>query len=246
MYLITGASTGVGLALTRLLYKADATVLMACRNAEAADVAAARLRSETRPDCRGRLEFVPLHLDDLRSVAECARTVLARGAGADSGAGAPANRLDVLFCNAGVMHPPQGSVTAQGHELQVGVNCLGHVLLAEMLVPLLERTASMNATELVDAAKKRGAGTSAGVGTGTGSVRVVWVSSLYAETGSPEGGFDPDNMGFEKRDENKYTKYSVSKAGVFYQGVEFGRRHGGKGILSLVSAPLSAARHLVI
>ena len=115
-------------------------------------------------------------------------------------------------------HPPEGSSTVQGYELQLGVNNLGHVLFAEMLVPLLAQTAR----KLNEEGRTNG-------------VRVIWVSSLYAETGSPKGGFDPENIDFSKKDVTKYYKYSVSKAGVYYQGVEFGRRYEDKGIISVVS-----------
>ena len=36
----------------------------------------------------------------------------------------------------GVMHLLAGSKSAQGYELQLGVRCLGPVLLAELLTPL--------------------------------------------------------------------------------------------------------------
>lgn len=39
------------------------------------------------------------------------------------------SRLDVLFNNASVSSPPRGSVSPQGHELQLATNCLGPHLL---------------------------------------------------------------------------------------------------------------------
>ena len=208
VYLVTGATSGVGLALAGLLYGANATVLAAGRNQTSGDATMRSIRA-AHPSSAGTLEFIEVNLDNLSSVAACARAVLSR----DGGSGGGDGKLDVLFCNAGVMHPPPGSATAQGHELQVGVNCLGHVLLAEMLAPLLARTAAS---------------------AGRGAVRVVWVTSLYAETGSPEGGFEVDNLGFKKRTPDKYAAYAVSKAGAFYQAVEFGRRYEAQGIVSVV------------
>ena len=49
--------------------------------------------------------------------------------------------LDVLVNNAGVMAVPHREVTAQGHELQLGVNHLGHVALTAGFLPLLRRRA---------------------------------------------------------------------------------------------------------
>ncbi|KAJ3481616.1 hypothetical protein NLG97_g7775 [Lecanicillium saksenae] len=114
------------------------------------------------------------------------------------------------------MHPPQGSTTAQGYEMQLGVHNLGHVLFTELLTPLLAETAKREPP---------------------GSARVVWVASLYAEMGSPTGGVDPKNIDYSKKDESKYFKYSASKAGVYYQGTEYARRHRSEGIVSLPVNP---------
>ena len=159
------------------------------------------------PKSTGALSFLPLDLADLEAVARSAQSFLDKE-----------SRLDALINNAGVMHPPPGSVTKQGHELQLGVHNLGPVLLAEMLAPLLAKTA----------AAEKAVGQRA-------TVRVVWVASLYAEMGSPDGGVDINNLGYTKKDESKYTKYSISKAGVFYQGAEYARRHRAEGIVSVVS-----------
>ena len=47
-------------------------------------------------------------------------------------------KLDVLILNAGVMMTPPG-VTKQGYEQQVGINCVGHFLLAQILAPITAR-----------------------------------------------------------------------------------------------------------
>ena len=46
-------------------------------------------------------------------------------------------QLDLLICNAGVMVPPEGR-TADGFELQFGINHLGHFALVLQLLPLLQ------------------------------------------------------------------------------------------------------------
>lgn len=46
--------------------------------------------------------------------------------------------VHVLICNAGVMNVPAG-VTKQGIEQQVGINCVGHFLLAKMLAKQTKR-----------------------------------------------------------------------------------------------------------
>ncbi|GAA5857657.1 hypothetical protein JCM8547_004318 [Rhodosporidiobolus lusitaniae] len=47
-------------------------------------------------------------------------------------------KLDLLFCNAGVMVPPLDMVTAQGYDLQWGTNVVGHYLLCILLLPSLQ------------------------------------------------------------------------------------------------------------
>jgi retinol dehydrogenase 12 len=187
--------------LARILYSKNATVYIACRSESKARDAITIIQTST-PESSGRLEFLQLQLDDLTAVAKAAREFLSRE-----------KRLDVLFNNAGVMHPPEGSKTVQGHELQLGVHNLGHGLFTELLTPMLVQTAKAAPRD---------------------SVRVVWASSLYAEMQTPRGGFDPSDLACEKNRDKFYT-YSVSKAGVFYQGAEYARRHKAEGIVSVVS-----------
>jgi retinol dehydrogenase-12 len=78
-------------------------------------------------------------------------------------------KLDVLWNNAGVMIPPQGSKTAQGYELQLGTNNIAPFLFTKLLTPILQSTAKT--------APPR-------------TVRVVWLSSSVAESASPTGGVD--------------------------------------------------------
>ncbi|KAM0519052.1 hypothetical protein ACHAPE_004045 [Trichoderma viride] len=204
VYIVTGSNTGVGKELAQILYSKNATVYVAARSQAKGTEAIDAIRTAF-PSSTGRLEFLALDLSDLEAVAKSAKEFLTRE-----------SKLDVLFNNAGVMHPPQGSKTKQGYELQLGVNNLGHLLFAELLTPLLAQTARGYLPYSKNA------------------VRVVWVSSLYSEMGSPKGGFDPDNMNYEKKDEGAFYKYSVSKAGTYYQGAEYAKRHRDKGIISLV------------
>ena len=120
--MVTGANSGLGLQTAKVLAGAGATVLMACRSAEKAEAARARIASEV-PDAD--LEIVPLDLADLRSVAAAAALVSDRP-----------KPLDVLVNNAGVMAPPRRE-TADGFELQLGTNHLGHFALTGCLIEKL-------------------------------------------------------------------------------------------------------------
>jgi NAD(P)-dependent dehydrogenase (short-subunit alcohol dehydrogenase family) len=72
------------------------------------------------------VELVALDLADLDSVERLAGQIMARPEG-----------LDLLVNNAGVMAVPRRQVTAQGFELQFGVNHLGHFALTGHLLPVL-------------------------------------------------------------------------------------------------------------
>jgi NAD(P)-dependent dehydrogenase (short-subunit alcohol dehydrogenase family) len=49
------------------------------------------------------------------------------------------SRLDLVFCNAGVMAVPKAT-TKDGYEIQFGINHLAHALLVKLLLPVLVRT----------------------------------------------------------------------------------------------------------
>ncbi|KAM5528434.1 putative short-chain dehydrogenase [Fusarium oxysporum f. sp. phaseoli] len=124
-------------------------------------------------------------------------------------------RLDVLFNNAGVMHVPPGSVTKQGYELTLGTNNLGHYLFTELITPLLVDTAKIAPKD---------------------SVRVVWLGSFYTYA-APKDGMDFTNLDYKRKDENKYYKYNVSKAGAYYEAADFAYRHKKDGIISVALNP---------
>jgi NAD(P)-dependent dehydrogenase (short-subunit alcohol dehydrogenase family) len=119
---VTGANSGIGESAGRELGRAGARVVIACRNA--AKAAAARNRMiATCPDAD--ITFLPLDLADLTSVRAFAAAFEERF-----------NRLDLLINNAGVMTPPY-TRTADGFELQLGTNHLGHFGLTALLLQRL-------------------------------------------------------------------------------------------------------------
>jgi len=121
--LVTGANSGLGLETARALAAQGATVLLACRSRAKAEQTRAQLAAEGLAG----LEPLELNLADLASVGRAAAQVTAR-----------ANGLDLLINNAGVMAPPLQR-SAQGLELQLAVNHLGHFALTQALLPLLEQ-----------------------------------------------------------------------------------------------------------
>ncbi|MFR9729142.1 oxidoreductase [Saccharopolyspora sp. MS10] len=120
--LITGANSGLGLRSAHVLAARGARVLMACRNPERGRAA----QRQVAADAAVEPELVELDLADLSSVRAGAALVRER----------TGDRLDVLMNNAGVMAPPRGT-TADGFELQIGTNHLGHAALTWLLMPAL-------------------------------------------------------------------------------------------------------------
>ncbi|MEM7412038.1 MAG: oxidoreductase [Myxococcota bacterium] len=119
---VTGANGGLGFETARALGRAGATVVLAARQPEKTERAEANLRNEL-PDAH--FEVVPLDLGSLASVEAAAKEIAARHAS-----------VDLLINNAGVMAIPERK-TADGFEMQFGVNHLGHYALTARLLPNL-------------------------------------------------------------------------------------------------------------
>jgi NAD(P)-dependent dehydrogenase (short-subunit alcohol dehydrogenase family) len=123
--LVTGANAGLGFEISVALAAAGATVLLACRNQTKAAEAAEAIRRRVP---NAPLELIPLDLSSLTSVAAAAAEVREHH-----------ERLDLLINNAGLMAVDE-SRTADGFEMQIGVNHLGHFALTLDLLPLLLAT----------------------------------------------------------------------------------------------------------
>jgi len=120
--LITGANSGIGFETARALADHGAHVVLGCRNPEKARRAAEELENDLE---RSSVELLTLDLSDLVSVRRAAAQFLAEHA-----------RLDLLVNNAGVMGTPYRQ-TADGFELQMATNHLGHFALTGLLLDRL-------------------------------------------------------------------------------------------------------------
>ena len=130
IYIVTGATSGVGIELAKILFSRSATVYIAARNEEKI-TRAIKIIKESAPTSHGRLVSMVVDLSNLTTIASAVETFKARE-----------SSLHGLVLNAGVMTPPKGSQGAQGHELQMTTNCLGGYLLSKCLEPLLISTAA--------------------------------------------------------------------------------------------------------
>lgn len=206
VHIITGGYTGVGFELSKALFEKNATVYILGRSEEKGAAAMSSLKSAFR-NSDGRVEFVPCDLADLASVKAAAGEFSRRE-----------QRLDVLTNNAGVMTPPKNILTAQGHDMQMGTNCLGHFVLTYHLLPLLQRTAKMSPP---------------------GAVRVSWASSMAVNVTSPKGGLVWDDKTGGPDLSSITRNYTLSKLGSLYLATEMAARYGtgDEGIVSVAWDP---------
>ncbi|NXV17031.1 RDH12 dehydrogenase, partial [Cepphus grylle] len=123
--IITGANTGIGKETARDLARRG-KVIVACRDTAKGEAAASEIRAET-----GNQQVIVKKLDlaDTKSIREFAEKFLAEE-----------KELHILINNAGVMLCPH-SKTADGFEMHLGVNHLGHFLLTFLLLECLKQSA---------------------------------------------------------------------------------------------------------
>jgi NAD(P)-dependent dehydrogenase (short-subunit alcohol dehydrogenase family) len=123
--IVTGANSGIGYAAAKALTGKGARVVLACRSQDKGEAALRQIAQE-HPGARAELGLL-----DLSSLA-----AVRRFAGEFSQS---YDRLDMLINNAGIMRTPFGR-TADGFELQFGVNHLGHFALTGLLLDRILRT----------------------------------------------------------------------------------------------------------
>ncbi len=198
---VTGANSGLGLETAVALAAAGAQVVMACRTPSKA---ASALEELKRRVPRANVELMSLDLADLGSVRRFAADFSARHA-----------RLDLLVNNAGVMAVPL-TRTADGFEMQIGTNHLGHFALTGLLLECLKAA---------------------------GDARIVNLASLAHRWTL---GMDLDDLNFEHRRYNKWDAYGKSKLANLLFTFELVRRlqATGSGLRVAAAHPGYAATNL--
>jgi NAD(P)-dependent dehydrogenase (short-subunit alcohol dehydrogenase family) len=139
--LVTGANSGIGYATAHALADHGAHVILACRDPGRARVAADKMEYDLD---RSSIELLTLDLSDLVAVRRAAEQLLAEHA-----------RLDLLINNAGVMGTPYRQ-TADGFELQMATNHLGHFALTGLVLDRLLATARSRVVTVSSVAHRLG------------------------------------------------------------------------------------------
>ncbi|MDM8162173.1 oxidoreductase [Labilibaculum sp. K2S] len=139
--LITGANSGIGYHMAEELGRLGARVWVTCRSAQKLEQTLQRLRSGVPA---GNFDGGVLDLGSLQSVNTFAAEFLMKH-----------DHLHILINNAGVMVPPPGR-TAEGFEMQFGVNFLGHYALTGFLFTLLKNTSGSRVVTLSSISHKGG------------------------------------------------------------------------------------------
>ena len=153
---VTGANSGLGLSVARELARRGASVVMAVRDMEKGRRALEEVEKDLDGGASGRTgrhSVSPnrpatvrrLDLASLSSIEEFAAELHTEHAGG----------VDLLINNAGVMAPPR-RVTADGFELQLGTNFLGHFALTGRVIDLLLGVAGSRVVTVSSNAHKMG------------------------------------------------------------------------------------------
>lgn len=183
--IVTGATSGLGLETLRVLAMRGAHVIATGRSIERAAAACAEAgASHTSTP-------VALDLEDWPGIVAAADRVRALG-----------RPIDMLICNAGIMHPAELRLV-NGFEQQFAVNHLGHFILCRRLL------------DLVQAAPQG---------------RVVVVSSQLMSQAPPEG-IDFDNLD-GRRGFDTARMYGQSKLANALFSLELARRLQGTAVTS--------------
>ncbi|KAL9655162.1 hypothetical protein ABK040_008937 [Willaertia magna] len=126
VFIITGASSGIGQYTAEICYRQGGIVILANRDENKTEKIIKEIK-EKYPKSNGRLIFISLDLCNFKSVVNFVKEFHLLNL-----------QLDVLICNAGLN--TEDSFTKDGYDKIIQTNVLGHHLLIKLLKNDLENT----------------------------------------------------------------------------------------------------------
>jgi NAD(P)-dependent dehydrogenase (short-subunit alcohol dehydrogenase family) len=121
--IVTGANSGIGYFTALELGRAGAHIIVAVRDPKRGANAVETMR-KLAP--MAKFELMLVDISSLESVKKFAEMINSRG-----------KAIDILINNAGIMMLPKRELSADGFELQMATNHLGHFALTFLLIPSL-------------------------------------------------------------------------------------------------------------
>ena len=141
VFLVTGATEGIGKAAAVEFAKRGATLVLVGRNKDKSERVVAELKSQSQND------KIELLIGDMSSLADVRAVAAAFAKKYD--------RLDVLVNNAGAYFADY-KLSADGFEMTFALNHLGYFLLTHEVLPLLRKTAGARVVSTSSAAHQTG------------------------------------------------------------------------------------------
>ncbi|KAE8444138.1 hypothetical protein EG329_000826 [Mollisiaceae sp. DMI_Dod_QoI] len=206
VFIITGAASGVGFELAKMLYVAGGIVYIAARSVSRCKGAIANIEAQVNgKKAEAKLKPMVIDLADLSTVKAAVDEFLRQE-----------TQLDVLIHNAAVMNALEGSKGKQGQDLEMVTNCVAPYLLTKLLEPILIRTAVSSPPFCVRI------------------VFVVALMQFFTPASAMlfDGDGTPRILPGDKVQTKPGDNYMQTKAGGTWLAAEFANRLGSKGILS--------------
>ena len=184
VFVVTGASSGIGRGTAVRLCAQGADVVAAVRKPDDARAAALRAECAALP---GTLHVMRIDLAALDSVRAFVAAFRERFKG---------RGLHCLVNNGGVMATPKGATTAEGYEMQMGTNYIGPWLLTLLLIPSLQEAKNSAAAvagskyvpRIVNVSSSNAVDSGAWTECLTGSHRALDLDDPFYTKGRPYGG----------------------------------------------------------
>ena len=124
--IVTGSTAGIGEETARGLAAHNATVILAARSQERADIIIEDVKKSNK---NAKIEFVKLDLSDLKSIKQFVKVFKQKY-----------SHLDVLINNAGALGFAERTITKDGFEMTFGTNHIGHFYLTLLLLDSLKKS----------------------------------------------------------------------------------------------------------